>query len=333
MNVPSSPGTGTVGPPVPFDSELAAILETVLPFVPKIDCMDAIASARLSAAKGLSMTDEALSRNGEFEIKEHAVPGQANDPNISVLVIRPKAAPSPMPVLYHMHGGGMIFGTSRDITEEMLDWAHSFGTAIVSVEYRLAPEARHPAPVEDCYAGLLWTVEHCHELGIDPQRVVLMGASAGGGLAAATALLARDRGGPELTGQLLMCPMLDDRNQSASAIQGEGRGVWDRKANEIGWTALLGDSRGDENVSPYAAPARGTDLSNLPPAFIDVGSAETFRDEAVAYATGIWRAGGTADLHVFAGGFHAYDVLAPLAAVSVATRQARSDWLRRILGD
>src|SRR5215813_6977255 len=129
--------------------------------------------------------------------------------------------------------------------------------------------------------------------------------------APAAALLARDRGGPALAGQLLMCPMLDDRNDTPSSRQMAGLGIWDHAANEVGWTALLGPARGGADVSPYAAPARASDLSGLPPAFIDMGSAETFRDEDVAYATRIWQAGGSAELHVWPGGFHGFAGLMP----------------------
>jgi acetyl esterase/lipase len=160
--------------------------------------------------------------------------------------------------------------------------------------------------------------------------VVIMGGSAGGGLAAATALLARDQAGPALLGQLLLCPMLDDRNDSYSSRQMVGRGLWDRAANQLGWTALLGAAQGGPDVSPYAAPARASDLSGLPPAFIDVGSAETFRDEAVDYASRIWQAGGVAELHVWPGGFHGFAEMVPQAALSQAASAASRDWLRRI---
>jgi acetyl esterase/lipase len=203
--------------------------------------------------------------------------------------------------------------------------------AVVSVEYRLAPETPHPGPVEDCYAGLAWTAAHAAELGIDPDRIIVGGASAGGGLSAAVALLARDRGGPALAGQLLMCPMLDDRNDTLSSLQMTGLGIWDHAANDLGWTALLGDAKGGPDVSPYAAPARATDLSGLPPAYIDVGSAETFRDEDVAYATRIWQAGGIAELHVWPGGFHGFTVMVPDAAISRAAVAAPGAWLRRLL--
>jgi acetyl esterase/lipase len=199
------------------------------------------------------------------------------------------------------------------------------------VEYRLAPEHPHPAPVEDSYAGLVWTAEHAAELDVDPQRVIIVGGSAGGGLSAAVALLARDRGGPALLGQMLVCPMLDDRNDTPSAFQMAGLDIWDQSSNQMGWTALLGAQRGGPDVSPYAAPARATDLSDLPPAFIDVGSAETFRDEDVAYAVRLWQAGGRAELHVWPGGFHGFDGFAPQAPVSRDAKEARLRWLRRLL--
>lgn len=203
---------------------------------------------------------------------------------------------------------------------------------MVSVEYRLAPENPHPAPVEDCYAGLRWIAERGAEIGMDTDRLVVAGGSAGGGLAAGVALMCRDRGGPQLRGQLLQCPMLDDRNDTPSAHQMRGRGVWDQSANRVGWTALLGAARGGPDVSPYAAPARAGDLSGLPPAFIDVGSAETFRDEDVDYAGRIWRAGGAAELHVWPGGFHGFAMMAPDAALSRAAGDAQVGWLRRVLG-
>ena len=187
-----------------------------------------------------------------------------------------------------------------------------------------------PGPVEDCYAGLVWTAEHADELGIDPDRIIIAGASAGGGLAAGVALLARDRGGPALAAQALMCPMLDDRNNTPSSRQMAGLGVWDQHLQRH---RLVGAARrgcGGPDVSKYAAPARETDLSGLPPAFIDVGSAETFRDEDVAYASGIWQAGGVAELHVWPGGFHGFDMMAPQAAVSQAAKAARVSWLRRV---
>nr|WP_227025508.1 alpha/beta hydrolase [Streptomyces tsukubensis] len=286
------------------------------------------------AAPGVRPTLEELRAGGAFEVEERTVAGPEGAPDITLTIGRPAGLTGALPVLFHIHGGGMIMGDRRTGVPQALDeWCGPLGVAVVSVDYRLAPEHPHPAPVEDCYAGLVWTVEHAADIGIDPGHVVLVGGSAGGGIAAAVALLARDRGGPRLSGQLLMCPMLDDRNDTPSSYQLAGLGVWDRAANVTGWTALLGDRRGGADVTPYAAPARATDLSGLPPAYIDVGSAETFRDEDVTYASRIWMAGGRAELHVWPGAFHGFDGFAPDAAVSRDAKEARVRWLRRNLAD
>jgi acetyl esterase/lipase len=325
--------TTTVGPPVPFDAELAAALGVLRDRMPTTLTVDMLPMMRAAQAEMNQVTDDELSLDGAFDVSVRSVPGQEGAPDVSLLICRPSAATTAVPALYFIHGGGMIMGSNRSQgTAEVLEAAAALGMAVVSVEYRLAPDHPHPAPVEDCYAGLVWTVEHADELGIDPDRVIVSGASAGGGLAAATALLARDRSGPALIGQLLLCPMLDDRNTSYSARQMAGLGIWDIGYNRVGWAALLGDAVGGPDVSPYAAPARATDLSGLPPAFIDVGSAETFRDEDVEYASRIWQAGGSAELHVWPGGFHGFSLLAPQAALSQTAKAAALPWLRRIIG-
>jgi acetyl esterase/lipase len=321
--------TTILPPPPPFDPELAAALDVIGEMMPPALTAEMIQPMRDGSLLA-DLTDDDLARDGAFAVTRRTVPGPG--PDVELLILTPTWVTGPLPGIYHTHGGGMVVGNNRSGIDGPMDWSQEVPSVIVSVEYRLAPEHPHPAPVEDCYAGLVWTAEHAGELGIDPTRLVIGGASAGGGLAAAVALLARDRGGPELAGQMLLCPMIDDRNDTPSAIQMAGRGVWDRTANDTGWTALLGDARGGPDVSPYAAPARATDLSGLPPAFIDVGSAETFRDEDVAYASRIWQAGGQAELHVWPGGFHGFDLLAPQAAVSQAARAARLTWLKRLLG-
>lgn len=319
--------------PPPFDPELAATLAVVSERFPDVFTLDAIIEMRREQATA-GPSDEELSREGYFDVEERTVPGPSGAPDISLLICRPAApqAVGPRPVLYHTHGGGMTFGNNRVGLDPVLDWARELEAVVVSVEYRLAPEHPYPAPLEDSHTGFLWTAEHAKELGGDPERIVVVGASAGGGLTASLALFARDQGGPQPAGQILLCPMLDDRDTD-SARQLEGQGVWDRRSNGIGWTALLGERRGAADVPAHAAPARATDLSGLPPAFIDVGSAETFRDEAVAYASAIWRSGGEAELHVWPGGFHGYDIMAPHAALSQDTRAARVRWLRRLLGE
>ncbi|MFD5254353.1 alpha/beta hydrolase [Streptomyces bobili] len=320
--------------PPPFDPELAAALELIKDMITPGMSMEDIETVRRSPGIAL-LAQVDLTADGAFEVEDRTVPGTEGSPEISLLICRPTApAPDrPRPVVYHVHGGGMVLGTNRVGVDQILDWARELDMVVVSVEYRLAPEHPYPAPVDDVYAGLLWTAEHAKVLGADPERIVIAGASAGGGLTAALALLLRDRGGPRPVGQVLLCPMLDDRNDTPSSHQMAGLGVWDRTANETGWTALLGEVRGGPDVSPYAAPARAEDLSGLPPAFLDVGSAETFRDEVVAYASRIWQAGGVAELHVWPGGFHGFDGFAPQAAVSRAARTAQLEWLRRLLAE
>lgn len=311
---------GRTGPPPPFDPELAAALAELRQRIPATFTAAMIPALR-EGQREQRLEPADLRRDGRFEVEERAVPGPAGAPDVPVLSCRPV---TPSGVLYYVHGGGMIMGDHRGRgLGDVLEWAAELDLAVVSVDYRLAPENPFPAPVEDCYAGLQWTAE---EFAGTP--VVLVGVSAGGGLAAATALLARDRRGPVIAGQMLLCPMLDDRNDTFSAHQMAGLGVWDQGSNALGWTALLGEARGGPDVSPYAAPARAEDLSGLPPAYIDVGSAETFRDEDIEYATRIWQAGGQAELHVWPGGFHGF---APQTSLSQTAKTPRLPWLRRLL--
>jgi acetyl esterase/lipase len=323
---------GQVGPPPPYDPELLPAITAMAQAEGPAFTLEMIEAIRQAPSRFPVPTVEDMRRRGAFGVTERLVPGPAGAPDVSLLICRPTGITAPVPCLYFIHGGGMMLGNNRSGgAAGALGHAEQIGAALVSVEYRLAPETPHPGPVDDCYAGLTWTVDHAEELGIDLERLIVGGASAGGGLAAAVALLARDRGGPHLKGQMLLCPMLDDRNDTPSSLQMAGLGLWDRGANEVGWTALLGDARGGPDVSEYAAPARATDLSGLPPAFIDVGSAETFRDEDVAYATRIWQAGGEAELHVWPGGFHGFTGMVPDAALSKAATAAQLTWLRRLL--
>ncbi|MEU8487062.1 alpha/beta hydrolase fold domain-containing protein [Streptomyces sp. NPDC048641] len=235
------------------------------------------------------------------------------------------------PCIYWIHGGGMVMGDRFSQIDIPLEWLDEFGAVVVSVDYRLAPEATGTTLVDDCYQGLLWTAEHSEELGIDANRIIAAGASAGGGLAAGLTLLARDVGAPAIAAQVLICPMLDHRNTTTSSRQYSGvPGVWTGEMNEFGWRAVLGDLTDDE-VSAYVSPALAEDLSGLPTTYIDTGSAEVFRDEDTDYATRIWAAGGQAELHVWAGGFHGFDALYPQADISVTARRTRTDWLTRLL--
>jgi acetyl esterase/lipase len=235
------------------------------------------------------------------------------------------------PCIYWIHGGGMIMGDRFSQIDIPLEWLDLFGAVVVSVDYRLAPEVTGTTLVDDCYRGLLWTAEHADDLGIEPTRIIVAGASAGGGLAAGVTLMARDHGTPVIAAQVLICPMLDHRNITASSRQySGGDGVWTGEMNEFGWRSVLGDLA-DEDVPCYVSPAVADDLSGLPTTYIDAGTAEVFRDEDVDYATRIWAAGGQAELHIWAGGFHGFDALFPQVRVSAAARWTRNDWLARIL--
>jgi acetyl esterase/lipase len=231
-------------------------------------------------------------------------------------------------VLY-LHGGGMIFGMSE--LGALYDWlarryVAESNVPMLLVDYRIAPEFPHPVPVQDCFAALVWLAEHANELGVDPARLAVMGDSAGGGLAAAVCLMARDSGGPAVALQVLIYPMLDDRTALPDP-QLVPFVTWTYDDNVTGWQALLGDSVGRDGVAAYAAPARATDLSLLPPTYIDVGDLDIFRDEDITYARRLAAAGVATELHVHPGCPHAFEGLAPNAAVS---RRAIADRVRRL---
>jgi acetyl esterase/lipase len=318
----------TVHPAPPFDVELGAALAVLGDMMPSTLTPEMIGPMRSGSAAFPPISEVLQGR--PIDHAEHTIPVADGEIILSVFTKQGHVAGGPG--IYHTHGGGMIIGDRFTGADEYLRWVDEFDVVVVSVEYRLAPEFPDPTPVDDSYAGLVWTVEHAAELGFDPARLVIAGASAGGGLAAGVSLKARDEGGPALAGSLLIYPMIDDRNITVSSHQIDGFGVWDRGSNDTGWDALLGDRRHTDAVSIYAAPSRADDLSGLPPTFVDCATAEVFRDEDVAYASLIWACGGIAELHVWPGGFHGFDAMAPQARISIEARAARVNWLHRILG-
>ncbi|KES04946.1 alpha/beta hydrolase [Streptomyces toyocaensis] len=320
--------------PVPFDPALSAVLDAMPRGEQSEPSPESIGVIRDSAAFIPLPTVADVVGDRAIDVEERTVPGPAGAPDLDITVLRPRRRKAPVPGLYNIHGGGMISGHRHQDTPRLADLVEELGVVAVNVEYRLAPENPDPAPVEDCYAGVRWMSGNAAELGVDPRRIVVMGGSAGGGLSAGVALMARDRGAPFLAGQLLLCPMLDDGNTTVSSHQYDGSGTWQRAMNLLAWQALLGEKAGDPtaDVSAYAAPARASDLSGLPPAFVEAGSAELFRDEDVDYASRIWAAGGQAELHIWQGAFHGFDVFAPDHEVTRAALSARLSWLRRVLG-
>jgi acetyl esterase/lipase len=326
-----TPGTapGQAAHP-PFDPELVPALELAYRQAPVTLTPSNLEECRRAELEGTPSL-EVLAQGGA-DIRERPVPGPDGAPDVSVLIIRPPGRRGPLPGLFHTHGGGMVMGNNRTGLDTMIRWVTDVGLVIISPEYRLAPEHPFPAGAEDCYAALTWTAEYCADLGIDPRRLIVGGGSAGGGLAAACSLMARDLGGPALAGQMLLYPMLDDRTATGSAQELNGEGIWDSESNQTAWAMLLGDRRGRDDVSPYAAPARAPDLSGLPPAYLELGSVDTLRDEDLSYARRIWAAGGDAELHVWPGGFHAFDLIAPGSALASTALEVRLAWLRRITG-
>ena len=256
-----------------------------------------------------------------LSVSEHFIPGPEGAPDVRVLVYLPTSEQGPFPTLLWIHGGGYIIGSAdaEDLTVKSI--VSAIGCAAVSVDYRLAPETPHPGPVEDCYAALQWLYTHADEMGIDPNRIAVGGSSAGGGLAAALALLARDRGEVPLVFQFLIAPMLDDRTCTlAQPHPYTGEFIWTPEANRFGWTSLLGQEPGGDDVSPYAAPARAEHLEGLPATFINVGAIDLFLEEDLEYARRLTRAGVPTELHVYPGAYHGFRMVANAQVTKAAER-------------
>lgn len=265
------------------------------------------------------------------EKREARAPGRDGAPAVPLIVYRPAGrAGEALPCIYHIHGGGYVMGTAASMEPVHRAMVDALGCVLVTVDYRLAPETPFPGPLEDCYAGLAWVFANAAELGVDTKRIGLRGESAGGGLAAGLALLARDRGEYRIAFQQLIYPMIDDRTCVCDPNPVTGEFIWNAGSNRFGWTSYLGAEPGGEGVSPYAAAARAEDLAGLPPAFLSTGSLDLFLDEDVAYATRLIRAGVATELHVYPGGFHGFNIH-PTAAVSLQSIRDANEWLARRL--
>lgn len=324
--------------PVPYARETLATLAQIAPEDAPDMTSDGLVADRAAMDRWFPSFEAAIGDH-PIDFTEYAVPGPAGAPDVIVSVLSPgglggrvAAGAAPVGAIYNIHGGGMMVGNRRMDVPRLVELVLEFGIVAATVEYRLAPEHPDPAPVEDCHAGLVWMAGAAEMLGINPERIVIMGGSAGGGLSAGVSLIARDRGTVKLAGQMLLCPMIDDTNTTLSSYQYLRGNTWTRQRNLLGWQSLLGARVGTDAVSIYAAPHRAKDLTNLPPAFIEAGSAEMFRDENVEYANRIWATGGTAELHVWSGGFHGFDFFAPETELARAALDARRSWLRRIYG-
>ncbi|MET0715566.1 MAG: alpha/beta hydrolase [Mycetocola sp.] len=259
------------------------------------------------------------------------VPGPPGAPDIRVVVSRPRdVAPGALPAVLFVHGGGFVLGTPEQFQPLVDEIVLATPAVVVSVDYRLAPETRHPGPLLDCVAALDWIRNHVDELGIDDQRIAVVGESAGGGLATALALHVRGDDTPPLRFLGLIYPMLDDRtiesNENQNPMTGEF--IWTRTSNTFGWSALLGDEPADRASSPLAAAARARDVNGMPPTFIAVGALDLFVDEDIAFAQLLIRSGIATELHVHPGGVHGYIGL-PDARIARTTRADLIDALQR----
>lgn len=264
----------------------------------------------------------------DVPVEQRTLPGLPGQPEVAVRIVNARADAA-RPGLLHVHGGGFIAGSSAFTLRDLQETCAALDCAAVSVDYRLAPETRWNGSLEDVYAALKWLHGHADELGVHPERIALVGESAGGGLAALLAIAARDRGEVPVAFQCLTYPMLDDRTVTRRFPPQIGRLVWTPQANRFGWASFLGTAPGGTGVPNAAVPARTPDLAGLPPAFIAVGALDLFFDEDSDYAKRLNAAGVMAELYAVPGAFHGFDMIAPTAPVSRRFAAARLDALRR----
>ncbi|WP_447758362.1 alpha/beta hydrolase [Sphingopyxis fribergensis] len=292
------------------DREIAPLID----LFPRIDLDSApIAQIRAKAAETYSILPPPV-----IAPEKLLVPSIHGGPDIPVFLFRPADTRADGGAILHIHGGGMVMGSVEQMQAGPAMLAAAAGVPVASVEYRLAPEHPFPAPQEDCHSALRWLAGQADALGFDAGRIVVAGESAGGGLAAALAIMARDLGGPAIAGQLLTYPMLDHRTGSDScpyANPTTGEFIWTRASNRFGWRALQGDYRIDDARRGWFSPSLAEDLSNLPPAYIATGSLDLFFDENLDYARRLVAAGVPVDLHSYAGAIHAFNAI-PDAALS-----------------
>jgi acetyl esterase/lipase len=280
----------------------------------------------------LVTASRAATKSEDVERFDVVVPGAAGQPAVTMRVHRPIGIQEPMACLFAIHGGGYVLGT-YEVEDQRLDaWCRNLTAVGVSVEYRLAPETRYPGALDDCYAGLRWVFDHAEEIGVDPSRIGTLGTSAGGGLAIAAALRARDLGGEFSPAfQLLSYPMIDDRQTSPSS-RWDDVPVWDRASNDFAWQCYLGELHRTPDVPGYAAPARVSDLNGLPATFLSVGTADVVCDETIDFARRLLHCGVATDLRVYAGAPHGLDRRATHTNVSRTSRRDMLTWLARQTG-
>ena len=243
------------------------------------------------------------------DFSEQRISGSDDDTEVRALIYKPSSPGSVLPALLHFHGGGLVFGSPEGRHAVSVELARMLRCLVLSVDYRLAPETAYPGAIEDGYSALRWLNENAQQLNIDRQRVTVIGESAGGGLAAALAILARDRGEYSLASQVLTYPMLDDRPSTTQDYPTIGQHVWTRQNNQFGWSSYLGTMFDSELVPASAAPARSCNMTSLPPAYIACGDRDLFVVESMAYARALIHSGVAVELRIYPGAFHGFDLI------------------------
>ncbi|NHO33461.1 alpha/beta hydrolase [Acetobacter fallax] len=306
-----------------------------LPVLAKMPSFDGLSERSLPEVREIFLTAVRLIEgrpSPDVESTENYIPGLNNAPDVRVLSWSPRKTTPDAPAMVYIHGGGLVSGHPEVDDPKCQILASRLGMHIFSVDYRLAPEVKYPGAIEDCYAVLKWVHDNAARLGINRDKVVVAGESAGGGLSAALSLMARDKGEYKLAYQVLIYPMLDDRTATKqNPPPAFGEYVWTRSANKFAWQAYLGDAAGGDKTPAYASAARATDLTGLPPTFIGVGSMDLFLCEDLDYATRLMAASVPTEVSVVPGAYHVFDMFVPGAELSERFMDSYCAALKRTL--
>ena len=290
---------------------------------------DGLAKCRAEFERLIGSFD--LPKDPSIRVYDHYIQNSDNTGRMRLRIYEPLNRKDKAPGIYWIHGGGLIMGAPEESEDLNIRFATEVGAVVVAVDYRMAPEHPYPAPVEDCYSGLKWFSDNASFFGVDNKRIAVIGVSAGGGLCAATAIMARDRKGPHIAFQMPLYPMIDDRMATPASNMDLDHRLWNKDANKFAWNAYLGDIP-DEKRTSYMAAAREKDLSGLPPTYTCVGELDIFRDDTVNYVQRLLHAGVPVEFHLYPGCIHGFEAYAQNAPVSVRAINEYVRVLKRAVG-